>query len=106
MNKRIKKKLLKRNNHFHYSKYRYFQKVENILVSKYGDDILEKIYEGNKESYKRNMIMITETKNHIPIDAKPFFGVYPSGVSSGERLSTSEPLTSFTFDIDGGITYE
>ena len=29
-----------------------------------------------------------------------------AGVSGGERLSTTEPLTSFTFDIDGGITYE
>ena len=106
MNKRIKKKLLKRNNHFHYSKYRYYQKVENILVSKYGNDILEKIYGGNQESYKRNMIFITETKNHIPINAKPFFGVYPGSVSGGERLSTTEPLTSFTFDIGGGITYE
>lgn len=106
MNKRIKKKLLKRNNHFHYSTYRYYQKVENILVSKYGDDILEKICEGNREPYKRNMIVITETKNHIPIDAKPFFGVYPGSVSGGERLSTDEPLTSFTFDIDGGITNE
>ena len=86
MNKRIKKKLLKRNNFYHYKKYCKHKDIEDFCINKYGKEQYEnwksKAHEYNN-NYTTNLQLVTYHKRlggGIK-DVQLFSGVYPSSIS-------------------------
>lgn len=86
MNKRIKKKLLKRNNFYHYDKYREHKDIEDFCIKKYGREQYEnwksRAY-GYSNDYSTNLQLVTYYKRFDGAikDMQLFSGVYPSSIS-------------------------
>ena len=100
MNKRQKKKLAKRDGHFHYKKYRYWKRVWELAEAKYGKETVKAWKaeaEGYKTGYKRNMMYIITNRKLWPIDVTLLIGVYPGSISD----TVSSPLLND--DIDNKI---
>lgn len=81
MNKRQKKKLNKRDGHFHYHKYKFYKRIWELAEAKYGKDYVDMWKQETDliTGYKRNMMIIT-TRKSWPIDVVLMRGVYPSGI--------------------------
>lgn len=100
MNKRQKKKLKKRDGHFHYKNYHYWKRVWELAENKYGKEIVEAWKaeaEENKTGYKRNMMYIITNRKLWPINVTLLRGVYPGNISD----AVSSPLMND--DIDNKI---
>lgn len=83
MNARQKKKLKKRDGHFHYHKYKFYKRVWELAVIKYGKDYVDmwKRESTLMTGYKRNMMIIIRTTRK-PLDVELLRGVYPSAIST------------------------
>lgn len=81
MNKRQKKKLNKRDGHFHYHKYKFYKRIWELAEVKYGKDYVDMWKQETDliTGYKRNMMIII-TRKSWPIDVELLRGVYPSGI--------------------------
>ena len=80
MNKRQKKKLTKRDGHFHYKKYRYWKRVWELAEDKYGKENVEAWKteaEEYRNSYKRNMMYIITNRKLWPINVMLLRHVIP-----------------------------
>ncbi len=104
--KGFKKKLAKRNNCFHYKDYKYWKKVEDFCINKYGEDRYnhwkEKgLFDEKKYGYLTNMQIVTVSKSgKSVIDTELFSGCYPSSIQTG--INEPEPIqisTSFKIDM-------
>ena len=82
MNKRQKKKLKKRDGHFHYRKYKFYKQVWKLAEAKYGKDYVDmwKRETTLMTGYKSNMMFIATTRTSWPIDVILVRSVYPSAI--------------------------
>jgi len=85
MNQRQKKKLWKRDGHFHYRDYFWWQRVWTLAEAKHGVEYVNawRLEAANMKGFQRNMIYIVTspfTTNRFkswPVDVTLFRGVYP-----------------------------
>lgn len=85
MNKRQKKKLMKRDGHFHYKNYRWWQRVWALAEAKHGVEYVKawRLEAANMKGFQRNMIYIVTspfTTNRFkswPVNVTLLRGVYP-----------------------------
>lgn len=85
MNKRQKKKLMKRDGHFHYKHYRWWQRVWALAEAKHGVEYVKawRLETANMKGFQQNMIYIVTspfTTNRFkswPVNVTLLRGVYP-----------------------------
>ena len=85
MNARQKKKLKKRDGHFHYKNYRWWQRVWELAAAKHGVEYVKawRLETANMKGFQRNMIYIVTspfTTNRFkswPVNVTLLRGVYP-----------------------------
>lgn len=104
MNKRQKKKLMKRDGHFHYKNYYWWQRVWALAEAKHGVEYVEawRLEAANMKGFQRNMIYIMTspfTTNRFkswPMDVTLFRGVYPGTQVVPPPTDKPEIETHFT----------
>lgn len=82
MNKRIRKKLMKRHGFFHYSQYREHVEFITFGIHKFGKRFVDLCHE-KVEGYTRNLIVVTKNRKGKIIDMDIYRNCYPSSISMG-----------------------
>lgn len=82
MNKRIRKKLMKRHGCFHYSQYREHVEFVTFGIHKFGQRFVDLMHE-KEDGYKRNLIVVTKNRKGKIVDMDIYKGCYPSSISMG-----------------------
>lgn len=83
MNARQKKKLKKRDGHFHYRHYKLWQRVWQIAEVKYGKLAVAEWINRNQDGQGSNLINVTTTRKGWPIDVELYSHVYPVSIQAG-----------------------
>lgn len=94
MDKRQKKKLKKRNGHFHYRDYKLWQRVFQLAEAKYGKLAVTEWITKNQDGLGSNLIKVTTTRKGWPIDVDLYSHVYPVAMRPGipEKYQWKGPL--------------
>ena len=94
MNKRQKKKLWKRDGHFHYKDYKLWQRVFQLAEAKYGKLAVAEWITKNQDGLGSNLIKITTTRKGWPIDVDLYSHVYPVAMRPGipEKYQLKGPI--------------
>lgn len=104
MNARQKKKLKKRDGHFHYKHYRWWQRVWALAEAKHGVEYVKawRLETANMKDFQRNMIYIVTspfTTNRFkswPVNVTLLRGVYPGKQVVPPPTDKPEIETHFT----------
>ena len=94
MNARQKKKLKKRDGHFHYRDYKLWQRVWALAEAKYGKYAVAEWIAKKQDVQGSNLINVTTTRKGWPIDVKLYSNVYPVAMRSGvpEKYQWKGPI--------------
>jgi len=82
MNKRIRKKLMKRHGFFHYSQYREHVEFITFGIHKFGKRFVDLCHD-KEEGYTRTLIVVTKNRKGKIIDMDIYRNCYPSSISMG-----------------------